>query len=746
MMRINIHSVRRVFLSGFLIIALLLSTPISMVYAAEDTWALSGDTSWYDPENPMNDYDINTAEQLAGLALLVNEDYLDFEGVVFSLQNDLNLSGREWVPIGFLEIDAAGYVSSFFNGTFLGNGHTISGLSIFVNHTIDVLGGSNAFGVSGLFGFLGETALVDGLTVDGIVNVTRVNNNTLSDGFSGGIAGYNMGTITNCVNKASVSGQRSTGGISGIIMGGSVIRCSNEGNISGGHKVGGISGGMENGTLKECFNVGSVSGKNNSIYLGGILGSASDGDNIISNCYNQSPIQLQTGSSAIYIGGIAGSLYYNVDLSNCYNTGNILVDLSSTFYAGALVGEFGNAAKWRTVIRNSFYLDSSYDTAYGRLKDSAVIESLDAKSHEDMESESFLELLNDDCRHWGFAEEGGYPVLLYTIPADYSEVHAAVSEIPEDYPSGYTKETADALETALSNVIYGKSAFDQELVDKYSSDIRSAIAALEPVNTSNGGGNATVTHTIHFQTNGGSEISSIDIINGSLLSEPDAPAKDGYIFGGWYSDELLTSSYNFSEPVSASITLYAKWVLVLTPSESFEDVPEDYWAYEDILSMSKNGYLKGISSGIFSPLETTQRAMTITVLWRMAGKPLNDGHLFHDVSSGLYFSDAVSWANTNEIVLGVSETQFAPYSDISREQLAAILYRYARLPVFGRKAAADLSSYIDANEISDYALAAMEWCVANGLIIGRSEVSLAPKGTCTRAELATILNRFLSLA
>ena len=151
--------------------------------------------------------------------------------------------------------------------------------------------------------------------------------------------------------------------------------------------------------------------------------------------------------------------------------------------------------------------------------------------------------------------------------------------------------------------------------------------------------------------------------------------------------------------------------------------------------------MNGTSDTLFSPDATVTRAMIVTILHRLENAPPSAASGFTDVAAGMYYADAVDWAAANGIVNGVSETAFAPDDPITREQMAAILYRYAQFKGYDVTASADLGAYTDAAQISAYATAAMQWANENGLITGNTGTTLNPKGHASRAEAATILMR-----
>lgn len=175
----------------------------------------------------------------------------------------------------------------------------------------------------------------------------------------------------------------------------------------------------------------------------------------------------------------------------------------------------------------------------------------------------------------------------------------------------------------------------------------------------------------------------------------------------------------------------------------FEDVKSEEWYYEPVKYATNKGLFKGVSDNEFAPNVTMNRAMLVTVLYRLDGeKATKYENKFNDLENGAYYENAVNWATENKIVSGVNEKEFAPSNKITREQLVVMLYRFAKLNGKNINQKADLTSYEDFNEISDYAKEATAWAVKSGYINGRSETVLAPKGTATRAEVATILMRF----
>lgn len=183
-----------------------------------------------------------------------------------------------------------------------------------------------------------------------------------------------------------------------------------------------------------------------------------------------------------------------------------------------------------------------------------------------------------------------------------------------------------------------------------------------------------------------------------------------------------------------------------TVKANFADVAADAWYADAIQYVYENGMMSGTSETTFSPDLTTTRGMIVTILYRLEGSPdlsnENLGYPYADVDANAYYADAVYWARQNGIVSGMSAEQFAPNNAITREQMAAILYRYAQFKGYDVSVKADLSVYTDAAQVSTYATDAMAWANGAQLIAGTSQATLTSAGNATRAQVATILMRF----
>lgn len=257
------------------------------------------------------------------------------------------------------------------------------------------------------------------------------------------------------------------------------------------------------------------------------------------------------------------------------------------------------------------------------------------------------------------------------------------------------------------------------------------------------GGSASTTYTLTFETNGGSAISKVTKNKGTTIDLAQyAPTKSGATFEGWYADKGLTQKIT-SVKLDANTTVYAKWTETPVSSLPFGDVKSGDWFYNDVKYVYEKGMMAGTAADVFAPNATTTRAMIVTILYRLEGSPAVTGtSAFVDVPAGQWYTDAVNWAAANQIVKGTSATTFAPNDSITREQMAAILYRYAQYKGYDVTKRADLSGYSDNGQVSAYAKDALAWANAAKLINGVTNTTLAPQGNATRAQVSAILHRF----
>ena len=242
-------------------------------------------------------------------------------------------------------------------------------------------------------------------------------------------------------------------------------------------------------------------------------------------------------------------------------------------------------------------------------------------------------------------------------------------------------------------------------------------------------------------------MASVRVAKNQQLAEPAAPTKEKPVLVGWYTEPEGKNKYDISSAVTGDLTLYAKWMESggEKPWENpFTDVRPGDWFYSAVEYAVSRQLMVGTAADLFEPDTPLTRAMLVTVLWRAEGSEKTEGALpFNDVKEGSYYADAVRWAAQNGLVSGMGEGVFAPDQMITREQIAAILFRYAQSKGKVESASVNLQSYADYEEISEYAVSAMAYAVGCGLIRGKTETTLNPRDCATRAEAAAILQRFL---
>ena len=266
--------------------------------------------------------------------------------------------------------------------------------------------------------------------------------------------------------------------------------------------------------------------------------------------------------------------------------------------------------------------------------------------------------------------------------------------------------------------------------------------------TYTGGYNPPVTYcTLRFETGGGRDITSVRrTYNACIDLTKYVPTWRGYTFIGWYSDRSLTNKVS-EVYLTRDLTVYAGWRVDENPSTGenpFTDVSEKDWFFDDVLFVYDYGLMVGTGKTLFSPHETVTRGMMATILWRMEGSPIPKGkNRFTDVEAGKRYADAITWTAENGIFADYDKDRFKPDDPITREQLAAIFYRYADYKGYDLTVKGNLDKFKGADKITDYAKTAMQWAVGSDLVKGKSGALLDPQDKATRAEIATMLHHFI---
>ena len=203
-------------------------------------------------------------------------------------------------------------------------------------------------------------------------------------------------------------------------------------------------------------------------------------------------------------------------------------------------------------------------------------------------------------------------------------------------------------------------------------------------------------------------------------------------------------TYTFTMPAGA-VTVKASFAEMTSDGLPFVDVPAGSWYEEGVRYVYEHGLMAGTSATTFSPEVTTSRSMIAAILWRVEGSPVvNYAMTFDDVDQGSWYGEAVRWAASEGIVAGYGDNKFGPDDPITREQMAAMLYRYAQYKGYDVSVgeSTNLLSYADVAELGEYAVPAMQWAVGSGIINGTGKAMLSPRGSATRAQVAVMLKQF----
>ena len=334
-----------------------------------------------------------------------------------------------------------------------------------------------------------------------------------------------------------------------------------------------------------------------------------------------------------------------------------------------------------------------------------------------------------------------WTVNRYTITFD-TDGGSAIDAITQDYG---TAVTAPANPTKGG---YTFAGWDQEIPD--------TVPAEDMTVTAKWMANSYV---ICFDANGGSGTAPDQefVYDTPQNLTKNAFTRRGFQFVGWSTEKDMTgemyadeaSVRNMTAEKDAVVKLYAMWENTecaeddSCPTSNYFDVENTVWYHEGVCHCLHYGIMIGYQDNEFKPETTATRAMLVTMLWRMEGEPASSQeHGFTDIDDGEWYSDAFRWAKEKGIVQGYGDGTARPDDEMLREEMVALLFRFAKACSYDINPQNDLSRFSDKDQVSDYALDAMEWAVGANLILGIEENDLEPLGTSTRAQLATVIYRF----
>ena len=704
--------------------------------------------------------------------------YIGSGGTVKNVKVDGTVSACKNAGVG----GVSGYNRGTINNcSFSGNVNVTSNGDKYVLCAVGGVCGYNVFGT------------ITNCCNTGNVSVTNANSGSTYV-YAGGVCGINDDSvITNCYNTGNVSGDSGAyvGGVCGVNTKASITNCYNTGTVSSGECVGGVCGGNY-GTITNCgfSGSGSVSGTGDgNIYVGGVCGV---NQGVIKECYNNGTIKTEVGYAiGIAAGGVCG---YNVGgtIENCYNTGTV-----TGYYAGGVCGDnrgtIENCYNTGTVtgyyaggvcgynnggtITNCYWLKEEGSNLEGIGNDTDMATQVDSKTANEFKSGEVAWRLNQGQTGGPWRQnlsEDDYPVLdsnrgevvKLTVDDDVSYHNSPFEFEGEtgrayfdedgkriDLPYEVTKDTiltSKTLVTVTADdivIFVGDESPDltfttspEVLVD----DVKMLCAYDEIpgeydilIDGPKVQGDYAFDYVYGTLTVSGSWIVTVDgevnyVKPGDTFKMPPAPSKPGYIFMGW-SDGKTTWQPNDTVDITSDLTIKSVWANMpdITPTEPdeglpFTDVPEGAWYYEAVKQVYEAGLMNGVTDTLFDPDGTLTRAMFWTILARASGVDTDGGATWYAV--------AQQWAVEN----GVSDGTDA-MGALTREQLVTMLWRLNGEPVVNY-----LITTPDANQISPWVLEAMKWAASTGLIEGDENGNLTPTATCTRAQAATFLVRYLT--
>ncbi|MDR2615461.1 MAG: S-layer homology domain-containing protein, partial [Oscillospiraceae bacterium] len=349
------------------------------------------------------------------------------------------------------------------------------------------------------------------------------------------------------------------------------------------------------------------------------------------------------------------------------------------------------------------------------------------------------------------------------------EGDAAVKTIEADLPAESVKAIAEAkdiiltVESSVSTITLdtatvaaiADAAKDDDTVTLTAATVDNA-EALNAKQQDKVGDNPVVELNISVGDTAITSFGGAVTVSVPYTPKPETAAEDYDLLTVYYLDddgnitEMKGATYDAKTGKITFKTNHFSKFFVAEWISPFNDIKKGEWYYKAARYTYSNDLITGVTDTTFAPQSNLTRAMLVTILYRSASvggdvhiAPPSSGASFADVPANQWYSDAIAWASANGIVNGVGDNCFAPDENVTREQFAAILYNYAKYKKQNVTATTNLAAFTDAGEISGWALDALKWANATGLITGRTSTTLAPQGTATRAEAATLLKRYM---
>ena len=695
-----------------------------------------------------NPYVIANIDQLKAFADAVNKGN-SYAGKYVVLGANLDLANVDWAPIGKAEHGK----TTGFAGVFDGQGYTVKNL------TCGTATDAKEYEAVGFFGVIAEGGVVKNLNVQ----INKI------------YTDYDLGNYI-------ISG----GGLAGILEKDAVIdHCSVSGakqviSVNAGSKaaLGGLVGQMQTGAVianswtDVGLNYGTISMENVDVYMGGICGKQAN-SSLIANSASFGSVPGMIYQGSIHVGGLVG--YTSGALYNCYTSSLTKAQkLSVTEFATNAIGHLAGATENGAAFYQCYYdknadqfnnSDLAGDPSEGKTERRQAIgwDSEDNKTDDtfiqgmsasELASSSFVNTLNSNKNNTTKAAANAYFQSKSLLSNS-----TTVTMLEDQLESGFRKWalTGDRVlfgDTAVVTVDVASVALLEQRSVAYGT-AKNALKLPETVEVTLSN-NKKVNLSVHWTCDKYDGNTAGDYtFEGTLLltdgiTNPKSlkayvvvkvqPKQDGGNTGGGGSGGGGGGSSGGGSSSGGSGNTGNNG----SSSTPFLDI-RTHWAKSAIESAVAKGLFAGTSPTTFHPDQAMNRAMLVTVLYRMEKEPAAEGRgkSFVDVSAGAYYAKAVAWASDKGIVAGYSETQFGPEDTITREQLAVILNRYATYKGYNTSKTADLAAFQDADQISEWARVPVQWANVMKLLNGRTSTTLAPKGSATRAEVAKSLVTFL---
>lgn len=787
---------KRKLLSLALSFALCLTLLPGVALAADDeadTWDGTADINWYTGHEDDQEYHISTAKQLAGLAELVNADpgKTNFAGKVFYLENDLDLSGHEWISIG---TGRGGTGSKYaFCGVFDGQNHVVSNLYSHESY-IENADESHNLLRNALFG-----NVYDGEIKNLGVENAEIWIDPLDDSAAGkGILVDWMGksSITNCWTSGSIESgskiEKNIGGIVGVTVQGCTISgCYSTATLTGNFTnsegcytepdpadwpsdtIGGIVGAQFDGdlTVTDCWFGGKIVVNSLRAAVAGIIGYADDATLV--NCMvTAKDMDVDSGGNTCWMGYMwSGTVENNYwpDDEKAYDPsplefvggaasedqGTAVSDFTADAVLAGLQAHTGSGITWVAGIDHpTFDWDSrnivaDYTAVYAAIKAARAVDGTLYANYSDVQDAidavEYNKSKADQAQVNAMAQavEDAVAKLTYRS-ADYTKVDEAVAKADALNEADYTDFSA--VKAALEAVDRTKNITQQAEVDAMAQAIEDAVSGLTRKSTGSDRDDSSSTPSYPVTApdkadNGSVSVSPKNAIQGSTVTVKVTP-DSGYVVDRVTvtdnrGNELkLTQkgvgTYTFTMP-AGQVTVTAAFAPAAEQSP-FRDVSASDYYYDAVKWAAEEGITSGTSADLFSPSAPCTRAQMVTFLWRAAGSPNVGGALtFTDVADSAYYAPAVRWAASVGVTSGTGAGRFSPDDPCTRGQMAAFLYRWQQSP-----AASGSNPFADVVD-SDYYYAAVLWAYQKGVTQGVSASAFAPSAPCTRGQMAMFL-------